>query len=33
MDKQLLIDLAIWLVVTIGALVIVSLPSRQGKRK
>ena len=31
--NQLLIDLAIWLVVTIGALAIVSLPSRQGKRK
>lgn len=29
MDKQFLIDLALFIAVTIGALIIVSLPSRK----
>jgi len=32
MDKQLLIDLALSLIALIGGLIIVSLPSRKGKK-
>ena len=33
MDKQLLIDLALAALVYLGAIAIMSIPSRQGKRK